>query len=113
MFVASTSSPIVYKFLCDCGAAYIGRTSRPLAMRSSEHVPKWLREGRSDTCQTAIAEHLLECDSNRANAWTRFEVIARCQQERLMRILEALFIKRDRPILCKQKTHVMDLRLPL
>ena len=105
---ASTSSPIVYKFLCDCGAAYIGRTSRLLAVRSSEHIPKWLREGRSGTCQTAIAEHLLECDCNRASALTRFEVIASCQHGRSMRILEAIFIRRDRPVLCKQKTIELD-----
>jgi hypothetical protein len=108
----STSSPIVYKFVCDCGAAYIGRTSRPLAVRSSEHVPKWLRSGRSGMCRTAISEHLLQCDCDRGSALKRFQIIARCQHERLMRILEALFIRRDRPALCKQKTHVMDLRLP-
>ena len=81
-------------------------------MRSREHVPKWLREGRRGTCQSAISEHLLECSWDRTDLLTRFKVIARCRHDRLMRILEALFIKRDQPILCRQKTHVMDLRLP-
>ena len=76
-------------------------------MRPSEHVPRWVREGHDGTCRTAISEHLLECDNDRGEALYHFRVLTQCQYERLMRILEALFIKRDTPALRRQKTHVI------
>ena len=39
------SSSLVYKFSCDCGAVYYGRTSRRLEVRVREHVPKLLMDG--------------------------------------------------------------------
>jgi hypothetical protein len=103
---------VIYSFKCSCGAAYIGRTSRSLAVRSREHVPKWLLEGRTGQAKSAITEHLQTCNFDPSCVFKSFSVVCRCRHDRLMRILEALFIKRDKPLLCRQKDHVIDLRLP-
>ena len=106
------TSSIIYSFHCGCGAAYIGRTSRSLAVRSREHIPKWLLDGRTGQCNSAITEHLKSCQFDPAVVMSQFSVVSRCRHDRLMRIVEALFIKHDRPILCRQKDHVINLRLP-
>lgn len=106
------TSPTIYAFNCSCGAAYIGRTSRSLAIRSREHVPKWLLEGRRGVSRSAITEHLQTCNFDPSSVFNNFRIICRCRHDRLMRILEALFIKRDCPILCRQKEHVANLCLP-
>ncbi len=104
--------PIVYSFLCSCGAAYIGRTARSLKTRSREHIPKWLLEGRSGRCNSAVTAHLQQCDFDPETIRDKFSIVCRCRHERIMRITEALFIQRDRPMLCRQKDHVINLRLP-
>ena len=57
------SSQLVYKFTCDCGAVYIGRTNRRLETRVREHLPKWLIEGKGGRANSAITSHVLECNS--------------------------------------------------
>ena len=107
-----SSSCVIYQFRCGCGSAYIGRTSRRLAVRSKEHIPKWLLQGQVRQPRSAITSHLLECDCDRPALRDRFSVVSRARSDRLLRILEALFIKRFKPNLCTQKDHVLDLLLP-
>lgn len=106
------TSSVIYSFNCSCGAAYIGRTSRSLAVRSREHVPKWLLDGRTGKSNSAITDHLKTCNFDRTSVFSNFSIVCRCRHDRLLRILEALFIKRDQPLLCRQKDHVINLRLP-
>ncbi len=108
--VAPTS--LIYSFRCGCGSTYIGRTSRPLTVRAREHIPKWFMDGRSGISRSAITEHLLSCSSIPDKPLDQFQILCRASTDRILRILEALFIKRDCPDLCKQKEHVMNLRLP-
>lgn len=110
---STSSSSVIYSFCCGCGtAAYIGRTSRSLQERSREHVPRWLERGQQGRCNSSITEHLLACDCDRTALHSRFTVLARCRNDLILRITEAMYIKQRRPNLCKQKEHVLDLRLP-
>ena len=106
------SSSLVYKFTCDCGAVYIGRTSRRLETRVREHLPKWLIEGRSGRASSSIALHVLECDCLRGSLRDKFSIVFKARHDRLLRILEALAIKAFKPSLCRQKEYVLDLLLP-
>ena len=106
------SSSLVYQFICDCGAVYIGRTSRRLETRVREHLPKWLIEGRSGRANSAITSHLLECNCLRGSLREKFSIVFHARNDRLLRILEALTIKNFKPVLCRQKEHVIDLLLP-
>ena len=104
---------VIYAFSCDCGAAtYVGRTARSLRERSKEHIPRWLQRNLQGRCNSAITEHVLACDCDRSTLHSRFTILARCRSTLLLRITEALFIKRNAPNLCKQKENVLDLHLP-
>ena len=52
------------------------------------------------------------CDHVPNDPTINFTILCKAYDDRILRILEALFIKRDCPILCKQKEHVINLRLP-
>jgi len=106
------SSSLVYKFTCDCGAVYIGRTSRRLETRVREHLPKWLIGGRSGRANSSITSHVLECNCLRGSIREKFSIVFRARSDRLLRILEALAIKAFKPALCRQKEYVIDLLLP-
>ena len=109
----ASSSSVIYSFLYGCGtAAYIGRTMRSLQERSREHVPRWLERGLQGRCNSSITEHLLACACDRSTLLSRFSVLTRCRSDLLLRITEALYIKHQKPNLCKQKENVLDLRLP-
>ena len=109
----SSRSSIIYSFRCGCRtASYIGRTSRTLAERVKEHVPKWLEMGRPGTANSSIADHLLACNSCPPAPRDQFTIVAQGRHFRILRIMEALFIRRDQPSLCKQKNYVMDFELP-
>jgi len=52
----------VYSLTCsDCGAIYIGETSRPLHRRLSEHIDAFLKKQPQ---KSAMAEHLLTTNHN-------------------------------------------------
>ena len=109
----ASMSSVIYSFRCGCRtASYIGRTSRTLAVRAREHIPKWLEMGRPGRCHSSISEHLLACTNCPPAPRDRFTIVAQGRNQRVLRILEALFIKRDQPSLCKQKDYVIDLALP-
>lgn len=109
---------VIYNFECTCGCKYLGRTGRRLEDRIKEHVPKWLanemkcppRSSRIPT--SAITRHLQICDCPSTVARTRFKTLYRSDSGYILRILEALSIKRFSPDLCVQKEHVLMLVLP-
>ncbi|MEC8568798.1 MAG: hypothetical protein VXY56_11060, partial [Pseudomonadota bacterium] len=109
---------VIYKFACQCGDWYIGRTSQRLQTRINQHVPKKLLqtlatkstdEKRRIASQysseaSAIAKHLLE-NSDCADAYhnDRFSIIARGRTKYHLSVQESVFIESWRPRLCNQK----------
>ena len=75
---------IIYAFNCSCGAAYIGRTCRSLAIRCREHVAKWLLEGRRGVPRSAITAHLQTCNFDPSSVFNNFSIIYHCRHDRLM-----------------------------
>ena len=113
-----SSHNVVYKYTCTCGCNYIGRTSRRLSERISEHVPRWLatavrRPPRSTRPpDSAITRHLQNCEADPTAAHEHFSVMHRSGNVFKLQALEAISIKFYQPDLCIQKDHVMTLQLP-
>jgi hypothetical protein len=109
---------IIYSFECACGCRYLGRTERRLEDRIREHVPKWLSSDHKCPPRStripasAVTRHLQVCDFPAEAARSRFKVVFSARRTSLLRIIEALCIKRFAPDLCIQKEHVVSLLLP-
>ena len=113
---ASRRSHVIYKFECGCGSTYVGRTERQLGVRISEHLPRWLRQRAnrtSRTCQSAITRHAVQCNlfNPTADPCNYFRILTSSPCKFTLRILEALFISRHKPPLCKQKDFVYTVQL--
>ena len=99
------------------GVNYIGRTERRLSIRAAEHIPKWIlkvgmRPRSAAEPNSAISRHVLKCnffDKSRA-PFSYFSILYCSRNARLLKILEALTIKRLFPSLCVQK-DTFELRL--
>ena len=122
-------SSVIYDNKCHCDSWYVGRTSQRLQNRIKQHVPQWLRQQltrprrsqphrsykRNDTkpdCDSAIGQHLLEndqCTLNYDNK--RFSILATARSSFHLDLIEAAYIKTQRPALCKQKEFVYVLKL--
>ena len=111
----------IYQFTCSCGDKYIGRTDRRLETRMKEHVPKRVLTAVTHTptrlamlkgkITSSITRHLLET-KHEVNLPSAFQVIARCNQSKRLKFLEAILINRLKPALCAQKDLRVTLRLP-
>ena len=53
-------SHLIYKFVCDCGCSYIGRTERCVI---KEHLPRWLQTSKRGTPASSICRHTVDCDA--------------------------------------------------
>jgi hypothetical protein len=104
-------SKIIYQFDCICGSKYIGRSERNLSVRLREHLPQWLLKGENRTPRSAISKHLLDTGHHIVPDQA-FRVINRQRSGKLLRIAEAVAIRRLHPVLCVQKEMVVELRLP-
>ena len=120
-------SSVMYNFECrQCGSRYVGRMIQHLQAKIKRHVPRYLMSTQttaslksrtkgkltSDDQQSAIAKHL--CDNERCRQVYKnsdFTVPSLARSEYHLRILEAVYIKRDSPVLCRQKQFVTDLQL--
>ena len=65
-------SNLIYKFVCRCSSAYIGRTGQRLEVRVRQHIPRVLLSGRltsghSQAIDLAIGDHLLTINSCRTS----------------------------------------------
>ena len=110
-----SKSHIIYKFKCDCGCSYVGRTDRTLGVRMKEHLPRWLLKNTSNrnTARSSICKHAAECDHFQGRDFlSYFSVLSRSSHPTSLRILEALFIKNLKPPLCVQKDFLYSLLLP-
>ena len=110
---------VIYKFQCDCGSSYVGRTGRRLGVRISEHVPRWLGNDiripprSTGTPDSAVTRHFqIFSTIQPLTASQKFSVVHRSDHFNKLRILEAINIKRLGPDLCTQKDHVMTLEPP-
>ena len=114
------ASNLVYKFSCDCGSSYVGRTRRSLADRVTEHLPRWLMRGanqrpRSTADPTsAVTRHVMACDAfdRQRPAMDSFSIVTRSRCVSLLPLLEATHILFMKPDLCCQKEFVFSLALP-
>ncbi|CAH8866539.1 unnamed protein product [Trichobilharzia szidati] len=112
------TSMCIYQFNCTCGDSYIGRTTRQLSQRVSEHLPSWFGKGQTKTIRSSILSHLI--DSGHVIEKTRaFKVIHRIPPNlsnrlriRLLHTAEAIGIRTIKPKLCIQKKFVQPLSLP-
>ena len=90
-------SSIVYQYRCEsCSHLYIGSSMRNLYMRMSEHQGKSYRTGNYvHTTNSSIFDHKLSCDTQiEAN---NFKILDHSSSEFRLRILESLYIHKERP----------------
>lgn len=110
---------VIYMFKCRCAAGYVGRTSQRLEDRIKQHVPpNLLRRNQSDngaetaTYTSAIAQHLASsptCLTAYSTQW--FSILHKARSSTQLHVLEALYIRKHKPQLCKQKALVYRLIL--
>ena len=94
-------SCVLYRFPClnDSDVAYIGKTKRHLITRVNEHViPK-------ESPKTEVKNHIFECSTCKKSQLSldNFTILKQCRNDYTTRISEALYIKKFRPRLNKQK----------
>ena len=90
-------SSIVYQYRCEsCSHLYIGSSMRNLYMPISEHQGKSYRTGNYvHTTNSSIFDHKLSCDTQiEAN---NFKILDHSSSEFRLRILESLYIHKERP----------------
>ena len=98
------TSHIIYKYTCDCcHALYFGLTRRHIKVRWCEHMGISPLTGKPIVGQPGeVREHMLECDTK--VVWDNFRIVARDDNVFNLYIKESLLIKKDKPILNKDKT---------
>ena len=124
----------VYLYECrQCESRYVGRTTQHLSERMKQHIPKHLaesspdataphvrnrgrppkkRENPAEEYQSAIACHLAASEQCRPHYTdSYFSILTRARTKRHLHVLESMFIHTLQPVLCKQKSFVMDLKL--
>ena len=119
----------VYEYKCHCDSRYVGLTSQRLQDRIKQHIPQWLRQQltlprrsqlhrsrkQNDTkpeCDSAIGQHLLENDQCALNYYNkRFSILSMARISFHLNLLEAAYIKTQRPVLCRQKEFVYTFKL--
>ena len=101
-----------------CGAKYIGRTSRQLSERVTEHYPPWFIKGERKAIRSSILEHLVDSE-HKISPDSAFRVIYRTSANvpkavriRHLAIAEAIAIRLWKPELCIQKKLMHDVSLP-
>ena len=93
---------IATNFTCgSCNALYIGKTSRHMKVRVSEHQEVSPGTGKhvKGTLSASVKEHMLDC--NHVVSEDDFKVLGRESNHWLLEIKESLFIKKDRSLLYK------------
>jgi hypothetical protein len=100
-------SGVVYRFSCgNCNVAYVGKTTRHLHTRVCEHLGISAKTGNSvKVCgQSAVHDHVRMCQYNASI--DDFEILASCDNEFKLLVVESIFIKRLKPVLNNQLTSV-------
>ena len=109
---------VVYSFVCSCTAEYVGRTTRQLKTRISEHHPRWLKLGEQKSIRSSVVSHLVE-SGHTIDPATSFRIIYEAPRNlpgsirsRYITTAEAVAIRLREPTLCNQKRFVQALNLP-
>ena len=108
----------------------MGRTFLRLQERITQHIPKSFRNKAKPTkvlprrnrkakiplnqleCDSAIVLHLLQNPDCAAQYHERqFSILAKSRTQLHLAALEAIFIKTQQPILCRQKEFVYSLQI--
>ena len=123
------NSFVMYEYKCYYDSRYVRRTSQRLQNSSKQHIPQWLRQRltrprRSQLhrshkqnvtkpdCGNSIGLHFLEndqCALNYANK--RLSILVTVRRSFDLSLVEAAYIKIQRPVLCIQKKFVYTLKL--
>ena len=109
-------SNLIYKFARRCNSTYVCMTCQRLEVRVKQHIPRSLLSGRltsghPQAIDSAIGEHLLTINSWR----TSYEddcssVLRRATDEFHLKFLEAIYIRMNRPSLCRQlNNHTLNI----
>ena len=114
-------SKVIYKFLCHCRSAYIGKTTQRLRKRIDQHVPSCFRNRcanraipSASSCSSAIAEHLCSNDAcGRHYDDSMFTIVSSARNQFHLDVLEACYIGAVNPVLCKKKQFVYSTCLPV
>ena len=90
-------SSIVYKYCCaSCSHHYIGSSMRNLYMRMSEHQGKSYRTGNFiQNPNSSIFDHKFSCDTQISS--NDFKILDYSSSEFRLRILESLYIHKEKP----------------
>ena len=124
---APSKSNVIYLYECrHCESRYVGKTSQHLGARIRQHVPKHLVEtdvnerkrGRPpkkkapSDYQSAIGAHLAANSRCREQySDTDFSILTCARNKHHLNVLEAIYIRLLKPVLCKQKMFVTNLML--
>ena len=103
----SCISGVVYKFCCpSCGGSYIGSTNVRLKTRVCQHMGISDRTGKMITSpsQSSVRDHSHQCDT--PFSISDFNVLKRAQTVVDLRLLESLYIFKERPILNAKNSAV-------
>jgi hypothetical protein len=105
-FGKEMSSNVVYKFICaNCNDCYIGETTKRYLDRANEHL-------HTDKA-SAVYQHLRKSNACLgANDESSFSILDRAPTRYQLKIKEALYIEKLKPILNRQKKSIkVELRL--
>ena len=103
----SLRSSVIYKFSCDtCCHQYIGSTIRNLYIRSCEHAGRSFRTDQQllSPVHSSIRDHKFKCDTQ-INL-QKFKIINSTKFVSDLKILESMYIKREKPLLNDQNSAV-------
>ena len=121
-------SCVVYEFLCQCEARYVGCTTQRLADRLKLHVPTSIRK-KSNTarekqpricknnkskinCELAIRQHLIaNPEYAKTYADDNFRTLRQVRLFFHLSVLESVNNKTQNPVLCRKKEFVFSLGL--
>ena len=98
-------------FECRCGSRYVGKTRQGLEARMKQHVSA-VQAKTARITTSAMGEHLFQnaaCLDNFDHKM--FTIVCRARSESVLHVLEALYIKKIKPDLCKQMEFVKCLYL--
>ena len=120
---------VIYKYKCRCDSRYVGRTFQRPQNCIKQHVPQRSRQQlarprryqlhksckQSDTEQSfesAIGRHAIENEQCALNYHSkRFSILTIARSSFHLNLLEAAYIKTQRPVLCRQKEFVHTLKI--
>ena len=96
---------VIYKFSCShCNMTYIGKTTRHLLIRMSEHLGISHRTGKirkyNPQQTTAIREHIRVCEHS--GSFNDFKITSQGKTDYELLIKESLLVGKEKPILNKQ-----------